>query len=348
MKILLISPKMERPNGGIAIWTEMYLEGCAKADVSCTVVNTAPIGKRALNGSAGRSASDELVRTRKIFQDLKKSLKERYDAVHLNTSCGTFGVIRDYLIAKKIRRKLPKTKLVVHFHCDIPFQVRNKISKRYLAKLVSLCDDKLVLCENSRKYLLKNFHVESEMVPNFINEAVILDTPKPIAETLRTAFFVGRVSRAKGAEEMFALAKRLPNVSFRLAGAIPEEVATWEKPDNLYLLGPLPHDEVFAEMDQADLFIFPSHSEGFSVALMEAMARGLPTIATNVGAAENMLEDRGGIIVDVGDVDAMVRAFDSMQTRPSREHASLWVWEKVKQNYTTESVMALLKRIYGV
>ena len=349
MKILLISPKEDKPTGGISIWTNAYLEAIEAKEIGdVTVVNTAAVGERAVNGSAKRNILDEFKRTRRILRDLKQALrKETFDVAHINTSCGTFGVIRDFLIAKRIKKKAPSTRIVVHYHCDIPYQVGNKLSKHYLRKLSALADARLVLCENSRKYLKEQFSLESEKVPNFIDENSILEGEKTIRETVERIFFVGRVSSAKGAAEIYELARRFPAISFRLAGAVSEEVAQWELPQNLSLLGPLSHDNVLREMDEADLFLFPSHSEGFSVALMEAMARGLPAIATDVGANADMLNLTGSHIVSVGDVVAMSNALEHLKNAQVRAQISLASVKKVKENYVAEVVMENLKRYYA-
>ena len=50
-------------------------------------------------------------------------------------------------------------------------------------------------------------------------------------------------------------------------------------------------------LDKADVFLFPSYTEGFSISLTEAMASGLPCIASDVGANQDMLENHGGILI---------------------------------------------------
>ncbi len=347
MKLLLISPQMQKPNGGIAVWTDGFLTKSSSLGISCTLVNTEAVGLRAMNGSAHRNFCDEYKRTKRIFKDLAHALKnESFDAVHLNTSCGTFGIIRDYFMAKKIRKAQKNATLALHFHCDIPYQVHNRLAKYYLSKIVKLVDYNLVLCDNSKKYLEKEFAVDSRIIPNFINETYITKQSKTISENIQSAFFVGRVSLAKGASEMYEIARRLPQIQFQLAGVVTETVMSWEKPDNVIHLGPLKHDQVLEYMDQADVFFFPTHSEGFSLALTEAMARGLPVITTNVGANLDMIEDRGGRIVLVGDVDAMENAFTQMQSQAMRTQFSNWCREKVLHNYTTVAVIDQLKKVY--
>lgn len=347
INVLLVSPKMDNPNGGIAVWTDGYLAKCPQNGINCTLVNTAPVGARAKNGSAARNFGDEYVRTKYIFRELAKALKaQKFDAVHINSPCGTFGIIRDYYIVKKIRKVQPKARISVHFRCDIQFQIRNSTSKRYLGKLVKKVDSCLVLNDTSREYLRREFGVEGIKVPNFLNDAYIIEQPKEIREELKKAFFVGRVSVAKGAREMFEVAKRCPDIQFLLAGALGEGVDTWEKPENIVLLGSTKHDQVLSLMDESDVFFFPSHSEGFSIALTEAMARGLPTVTTKVGANADMLEDQGGIVVSVGDVDAMEKALKAMQPKAVRAKMSAWALDKVKNTYTSDAVLQLLCKIY--
>ena len=46
MKLLLVSPKTEQSKGGIAVWTDAFLENCNKYDIDCDLLNIATIGSR--------------------------------------------------------------------------------------------------------------------------------------------------------------------------------------------------------------------------------------------------------------------------------------------------------------
>jgi glycosyltransferase involved in cell wall biosynthesis len=63
----------------------------------------------------------------------------------------------------------------------------------------------------------------------------------------------------------------------------------------------------------ADAFVLPSETEGLSNALLEAMATGLPVVATRVGGARDVVEDgRSGRLVPVADEAALARALSDV------------------------------------
>ena len=132
MKLLLVSVQSTVSRGGISVWTDRFLKACEERDVECLLVNTELVGKRATQLSAKRSLSDEIKRTRRIFRELKIQLKEKPAVAHINTSCGTFGLFRDYLVARKIRKA--GVKLITHYHCDIPYWIKNPVSRFFLKR----------------------------------------------------------------------------------------------------------------------------------------------------------------------------------------------------------------------
>lgn len=339
MKLLLISVRSQRSTGGIAVWTEHFLSHCEKHGIDCHLINTEKVKRFSI------AAVGECIRTRRIFKDLTQACRHNtFDMAHLNTSCGPLGLFRDYWIAKKLKKHgIP---VVTHYHCDIPQWIDTPQRARTLQKLARISDANFVLCENSRVYL-QQFGIDSIKVPNFVQENVITTQPKTIRDTLSRIFFVGRISAAKGAAEIYALAKRFPEKAFVLAGRLYPPVDTWIKPDNVLLLGSIPYDKVLATLDEADLFLFPSHSEGFSMALMEAMARGVPAIAVDtVGANGDMLADGCGVTVPLGDVDAMEQAIRDLEDPQVRASLSRNAIEKVKKHYTSDAVLALFKSQY--
>lgn len=349
LNLLLVSPKTENSKGGIAVWTDMFLQECNKYNINCILLNIATIGNRSKQGNARRNLIDEIIRTSRIFRNLRRSLtSDIFDVAHINTSCGTFGLIRDYLTTKKIKKKQPHCKRVVHFHCDVQYQCQSRVSRYFLKKLLNISDTTLVLNKRNYNYLNDNYNVTSEVVSNFISNDFVRIEEKRISTRISNAVFVGYVRPEKGIKELYEVAKSFPQISFKLIGESHNEVNNWVKPNNILICGKKDREEIMSELDNADIFIFLSHSEGFSLALMESMSRGLPCIATDVGANYEMLENKGGIIVPVRDVKATIQAIERMQDPELRLFSSKWNIKKVNDFYTVDKVMNTLNKIYCV
>jgi glycosyltransferase involved in cell wall biosynthesis len=59
----------------------------------------------------------------------------------------------------------------------------------------------------------------------------------------------------------------------------------------------------------ADLFLLPSETESFGLSALEALATGVPVVASRVGGLPEVVRDgETGVLCEVGDVDAMARA----------------------------------------
>jgi glycosyltransferase involved in cell wall biosynthesis len=80
--------------------------------------------------------------------------------------------------------------------------------------------------------------------------------------------------------------------------------------------------DIPALLARARLFVLPSLSEGISLTLLEAMARGLPLVATKVGGNPEVVEDGvTGLLVPPGDSHALAQAIRTLLADPDRAHA---------------------------
>lgn len=102
------------------------------------------------------------------------------------------------------------------------------------------------------------------------------------------------------------------------------------------LLGPQPSERLSEHYEQADLFVLPSYYEGYGMVITEALAHGLPIVATTGGALAHTLPDAAGIKVPPGSVPALQSALQRMLSDPetyqryrngardSRRHLNDW------------------------
>lgn len=106
-------------------------------------------------------------------------------------------------------------------------------------------------------------------------------------------------------------------------------------------LGRLSREQVIAAYEKADIFALPSVNEGMSIALLEALAAGLPVVVTAAGAARQMVRGNG-IIVPKRDAGALADALASMIDSPklrqemgerSEELAGEFSWGQISRQY---------------
>ena len=96
------------------------------------------------------------------------------------------------------------------------------------------------------------------------------------------------------------------------AAALAERVAALGLEDRVRLHGELAPAALEAAWDAADLLVSPSLYEGYGMVVAEALARGLPVVATDVGAVAGLVGEEAGLVVPAGDLPALVHALDRL------------------------------------
>jgi glycosyltransferase involved in cell wall biosynthesis len=152
-----------------------------------------------------------------------------------------------------------------------------------------------------------------------------LQTELKLPPTAVLVLTTGRLHPVKGhAEAIPALAQvvaQRPDVHFVWAGEgeerplLEQRLARYNLTGRVHLLGN--RDDVPALLTASDLFLLPSHSEGLSVAVLEAMAAGLPVVATAVGGTpELVIDGESGLLVPPRDPAALAEAILALLNDP--------------------------------
>ena len=128
---------------------------------------------------------------------------------------------------------------------------------------------------------------------------------------------VARLSREKGVDVLIRAAYDMPDVMFLVAGDGPErEALQVTAHPNVRLLGRL--EDVKPMLAGVDAFLAPSREEGQGIAVLEAMAAGVPIVASNVGGLGHMLTDgKNALLTQVADARAIVVALRRLQSTPA-------------------------------
>ncbi|MCO6457704.1 MAG: glycosyltransferase family 4 protein [Pirellulaceae bacterium] len=144
-----------------------------------------------------------------------------------------------------------------------------------------------------------------------VNYDLAVDNGAPVA------VFTGRLHRAKGLRELVVawarVVRQRPEARLWLVGEGPDREELYDLILDRDLRGrvimPGAFDAVDEILQAADLFVLPSHEEGMSLALLEAMAAGLPVVATDIEGNRVLIRDRQeGLLVPPRNPDALAAA----------------------------------------
>lgn len=343
-KVCILAP-VPPPAGGIGAWTIRMMNASLKNGWKVVVVDEQVFGGRTNFGSTSKAhLSTEIRRCFRIWKNLWKQLKD--PEVRVVQSCVPVGM--GSLARESVCRFLTHItgkKFIIHFRCTVPNMIHNNLHQRMLKGFVSKCDCVMLLNDQSHRYL-RNLcpNQDYRVIPNFVDQDEIVCRSK-VKDTIETALYVGGVIEEKGCSLIIESAKLLPHVQFRLVGKVGME--TNGISENVVLCGELPKNRVREELENADVFLFLTHfwGEGFSNALAEAMAASLPCIVTDWAANADMIENKGGVIVNPTP-EAVKNAFEMMANPQRRLEMGTWNSLKVRQSYSEKIVTEQYVDVY--
>ena len=170
--------------------------------------------------------------------------------------------------------------------------------------------------------------------------------------------FLGMITEAKGAFDLLkawaAVAAKHPGATLVMAGTGELDRAQ-ELARSLGIAGRVqfpgwvnPHRRD-ALLARASLFVLPSHAEALPMSVLEAMAAGVPVIATAVGGVPWVLEDgRFGTLVAPRAPEALARKLDVLLADPERRAAmSVAGWERIHEAFAAEVVIPRIEALWA-
>ena len=191
--------------------------------------------------------------------------------------------------------------------------------------------------DEARDSLRTEYGVRATTIPNgvdprdFTGVTPSLDLPGPLVG------MVARLAPEKAPEDFLAIAAAIPDATFVVVGDGPlrAPLAAATGPNARFLGFREDMPGVYASLD---VLVQPSLREGMPMTILEAMASGLPVVATRVGAAGDVIDNGGtGMLVPARDVAAMTAAVRSLLRDDHGIGAA--ARQEVARNYTVD-VMA--------
>ena len=142
-----------------------------------------------------------------------------------------------------------------------------------------------------------------KIIPNCVEKNWLLDNSLINNNKKLKFVFIGRYERRKGVEELSEVLSEIienSNFEFHFVGPIPKNKKL-DHPNIIYHGLIKSQEKIKNILDNSDILVSPSYSEGMPTVILEAMARGCAIIATNVGANCTMISSENGWLIN-GDI----------------------------------------------
>ena len=307
------------------------------------------------------SPLDDLVALFKIYRFIRRG---KFHLVHTHTSkAGILGRLAARLAG------VPRIVHTPHGHCFTGYAGRTLtrlfiVLERWAAtftdRLIGLTDQEV------RDHLDRRIGRPGQWlsIPSGI-EAEWFETTPAEARAARAALglppdvllvgSVGRFEPVKGhvhlLEAFSALAPRFPDLYLALVGdgeLLPElrsRASRGGLAARVLFLGW--RDDVAALLRALDLFVFPSLNEGMGRALVEAMAAGLPIVASRAGGIPDVLEQgEAGMLVEAGSAEALAHGIETLLLDPTLRVRLGKTARDRARSYSAEGMLQEIEAVY--
>jgi len=211
----------------------------------------------------------------------------------------------------------------------------------------------LTVSEPLKQRIFDIFNVPAKVVHNMVgNEFIYTNSP---AEKLFTFISVGSLFPVKNhALLISALAKlNLPKDKWQLIivgegnerAHLQQLISHYNLMANIHLVGKKSKDEIVHMLNTSHVFVLPSLSENFSVAVLESLACGLPVIASICGGIRECINDMNGLLFEVGDENGLANCLNHMFTN-YKNYDRLAIANDCHERFSSEVIALQLTKIF--
>lgn len=194
------------------------------------------------------------------------------------------------------------------------------------------------------------------ILPNMIREDMFLPPSKGRIPDPFIFFWAGRLEHVKGVDlliEAASLLKKQTEADFfiRLAGRgslrneLEQQAERAGVSELMHFLGRISREEMQKEMQMASCFVLPSRYEAFGAVLIEAMATGLPVIASRSGGPDTLVNSSNGLLIDTENAGQLAKAMEDMVDRYG-EYSEQQIRQQTLELYGQTKVMKQYNELF--
>ena len=282
-------------------------------------------------------------------------IRSKVDLAHIHASSRrSFYRKSVYVLLTRLFRR----PVLLHMHGGHFFEFYENecgpLRKAYVRRILRSTRCIVMLSERHRRRMAEIVpSTRLEVLPNASREIAVT----PGIREPQHVVFLGRIDPKKGIEDLLrataTLAPRFPALTLTIAGSgdlewVRDVAREADVADRVETPGWVSGADKDRLLSRAGIFVLPSYFEAQPVSVIEAMAAGLPVVATSVGAVPEMMEDgRQGLLVEAGDVQALTEALGRLCADPALGlRLGEAGTERFRERFGVDSALARLEDLY--
>lgn len=246
---------------------------------------------------------------------------------------------------------------IITEHSSIFLQEKLSSSQIDIAKIAFKDAAKIIAVSEGLKKALQNYTDQPiTTIPNLIDTSFFQINPQKNTDEKFRLIAVGDLVKIKCFDILVqAIAnldlKKKEKIHLQIIGEGSERkvlealIKKHQLTNQVFLLGEKKREEVAHLLNQSDAFVLPSSFETFGIVLIEAIASGLPVIATMCVGPEEIVHQKNGILIPINDVNALKNAIEKMQLT-HHNYDSLAMRKEIINKYDNTTIANQLKKIY--
>ncbi len=259
-------------------------------------------------------------------------------------------------IASKLKESF-KIPLVITEHLssmmnpDLGKNILEKASKAY-----SKADALVTVSPALQEVIKKRFNKEAIYIPNIVDTKLFSYTSsKEDDEIFRFISIGGLIVRKRMDLTIEAFARAFEEndkVKLTIIGEGPERkklecmINKYDIGHKVKLLGLQSRQVIADHLKKSDCFVLPSQAETFGVVYIEALASGVPVIATKCGGPEGFVNEKNGLMVDVDNFDQLTQAMYYMYNNIDKYDRRCIAIE-AEEKFSPETIAQEIIKIYS-
>ncbi len=361
---VLLSGHLPPPVTGIGIYYQTLLSSSLPKRVNLRFIDTS-LRRRPGSETGKWSPLNVVSAIGDCLRFARAVLTQRPEICHIATTYGLSFL--KHSICVLIARILG-SKVLLHPHCSLYFlyERKGKTWQWFVREVIGLCHGVAVLSKEwntlqeiipgCRLYYLPNA-IDLQIYARVGQEKIESEADKSCLRVL----YLGHIGQEKGSFDLVCAARTVLEedrpVVFDIVGQeqaagdlqrLMTEIRDAGLETFIHVRAPVVGAEKIELFRSADLFVYPSYHEGMPMAIMEAMACGLPIIATRVGGVPDLIcSGLTGLLVPPGQPDQLANAIRQLAVNPQlRKSMQVRSFQWAHANFDIENLVSRLVQIY--